>query len=405
MTAWTNQLATLPQGPLFFARWVRPGVVCRRHGADGDRPDGDSIHRRAVGLAPGQAITSGGEIRFVTAVANSTTIFVNAPFTVTPTTGAAIGPTITYGLANDLSSVSIYDYWDPSTAVQRIVESAAMDKMQVKVNGDFQEFEFSGPARDLLDSASFTSGDGGLTQYPAEPSTAGFDYTIVPGHLGQVWMGSTPDRFFTVTAADLVLANNIALRLHEFGNDFPRCITAGVRDVTFNFSLFEAVDAQTAGLYQAARQRSPIGVMLQLGEQAEQLFGAYMPAMIPEVPEFDDNGNAGCSGSFSTARRKERSMTSSTLHLVKPEVAAMGGHTSSLWLASEKLRASAISHRAHVGGAADRTGAADSRDRAEAGISGSGERCSGEAGRGGAAGRHRSGVLGVGPGSGGGVGD
>jgi hypothetical protein len=288
MTEWTNQLATPPQGPLFQGALGAAPVLYAGGTAQTVTGQTEIQFTAAHGLAPGQAITSGGEIRFVIAVANSTTIFVNAPFTVTPTTGAAIGPTITYGLANDLSSVSIYDYWDPSTAVQRIVESAAMDKMQVKVNGDFQEFEFSGPARDLLDSASFTSGDGGLTQYPAEPSTAGFDYTIVPGHLGQVWMGSTPDRFFTVTAADLVLANNIALRLHEFGNDFPRCITAGVRDVTFNFSLFEAVDAQTAGLYQAARQRSPIGVMLQLGEQAEQLFGAYMPAMIPEVPEFDD---------------------------------------------------------------------------------------------------------------------
>ena len=42
-------------------------------------------------------------------------------------------------------------------------------------------------------------------------------------------------------------------------------------------------------MYQAARQRSPISVMLQLGEQATQLFGAYMPAMVPEVPEFDDS--------------------------------------------------------------------------------------------------------------------
>ena len=28
--------------------------------------------------------------------------------------------------------------------------------------------------------------------------------------------------------------------------------------------------------------------MLQLGEQTGQLFGAYMPAMVPEAPEFDD---------------------------------------------------------------------------------------------------------------------
>ena len=89
-------------------------------------------------------------------------------------------------------------------------------------------------------------------------------------------------------AAELTLANNIAQRVHEFGSDFARCIAAGERGVRLNFRMFEQDDAQTKELYQAARQRSPIGVMLQLGEQAGQLFGAYMPAMVPEVPEFDD---------------------------------------------------------------------------------------------------------------------
>ncbi len=112
------------------------------------------------GLSPGQAITSGTDMRFVAAVENSTTVFINAPFTTTPTAGAAIGATMTYKLAEDLPSVSIFDYWDPSGAVQRIVNGAAMDKLTIKVNGDFQEFDFAGPSQDLLDSASFTSGAG-----------------------------------------------------------------------------------------------------------------------------------------------------------------------------------------------------------------------------------------------------
>jgi hypothetical protein len=163
-----------------------------------------------------------------------------------------------------------------------------MDAMTVKVNGDFHEFDFSGPTQDLLDSASFESGEAGLSNFPTEPDSAGFDYTVVPGHLGQVWMGSPESRFFTLTAAQLTLSNGIAQRLHEFGSDLTRCIAAGQRSVRLNFEIFEQDDAQTKGLYQAARQRSPIGVMLQLGEQAGQLFGAYMPAMVPEVPEFDD---------------------------------------------------------------------------------------------------------------------
>jgi hypothetical protein len=239
-------------------------------------------------LSPGQAVSFAGEIRFVTAILNTTTLFINAGFTTPPISGSVLGPTISYALAESLPSASIFDYWDPSTAVQRIVEGAAMNKLNIKVNGDFQEFSFSGPARDLLDSASFTSGQGGLTQFPTEPTIANFDYTIVPGHVGEVWMGVTPAQFLTMTSAALELDNNIDLRVKEFGSNYARCIAAAQRTVTLNFSLFEMPDAQTAGLYQAARQRSPISVMLQLGQAAGQLCGAYMPAMVPMVPEFDD---------------------------------------------------------------------------------------------------------------------
>ncbi len=289
MTEWTDQTTAPTQGPLFQAALGATPLLYTGGTVASVTSQTEIQFSAAHGLTPGQAITSGGEIRFVAAVANTTTVFINAPFANTPTSGAAVGATMTYSPASDLGSVSLYDFWDPSTAVQRIVNGAGIDKMQVKVNGDFQEFDFSGPSQDLLDSSSFTSGQGGLTAYPTEPTQTGFDYTIVPGNLGQVWMGSSPNRFYTITTAELTLENNIAQRLHEFGSDFPLCITAGGREVTLNFSLFEKDDTQTQGLYQAARQRSPIGVMVQLGEQAEQLFGVYMPAMVPEVPEFDDS--------------------------------------------------------------------------------------------------------------------
>jgi hypothetical protein len=243
----------------------------------------------AHGLSVGQAVANAGEIRFVAGIQDSLTVFLVAPFTGGVAAGTALGTTLTYPLGSDLGSVSIFDYWDPSDAVQRILNGAAVDSLKVRVNGDYQEYVFAGPSRDLLDSASFVSGQGGLTQFPAEPSSVGFDYTIVPGHLGQVWMGATPAQFFTLTGAELGLSNNVQLRVKEFGSDFARCIAAGERQVNLNFSVFEMVDAQTLGLYQAARQRSPISVMLQLGQQSGQLFGAYMPAMVPEVPQFDDS--------------------------------------------------------------------------------------------------------------------
>lgn len=289
LTEWSNQAEPPPYSPLFRgAMGAAPALFSG--GTIASVTNGTQVQFSGThGLTGGQAIRIGNEIRFVTAVENSTTLFVNAEFSSTPQAGAAVGPTITYKLATDIGSVSIFDFWDPSTVVQRIIEGAVVDRMVVKVNGDFQEFEFAGPSRDLLDSASFVTGEGGLTQFPAEPSSVGFDYTVVPGHLGQVWLGATPARFYTLTSAELTLDNAVELRVKEFGSDFARCIAAGQRAVKLNFELFEQDDAPTKALYQAARQRSPISVMLQLGEQAGQLFGAYMGAMVPEVPEFDDS--------------------------------------------------------------------------------------------------------------------
>ncbi|HVO97430.1 MAG TPA: hypothetical protein VMT15_05155 [Bryobacteraceae bacterium] len=289
LTDWSNTSAPPAYGPLF--QCAMGGTPAIWAGGTVASVTGTTQIAFAAphGLSVGQAVTFNDEMRFVTAIADPMTVFINGGFTTPPVAGSAMGPTINYGLANSLPSASIFDYWDPAPAAQRVVEGAAMDKMQMKVNGDFQEFTFSGPARDLVDSASFETGEGGLTQFPAEPVIANFDYTIVPGHLGEVWMGVSPAQFSTITAAELTLENNINLRAKEFGSDYARCIAASTRAVTLNFSLFAMADAQTQGLYQAARQRSPISVMLQLGQQGGQLCGAYMPAMVPQVPQFDDS--------------------------------------------------------------------------------------------------------------------
>ena len=228
-------------------------------------------------------------MRFVAAIVNPTQVQLNAPLSVAPSAGAPLGRTVTYLPATDLPSASIFDYWTPETAVQRILAGAAMNRLRIDINGDFHQFEFSGPTQDLLDSTSFVGGLGGLTDFPAEPTADGFNYSIIPGHLGEVWLGSGPDRFFALTDASVSLDNDIDLRQKEFGSSVPPCFSAGRRTVEANFTMFEQDDAATKGLYQSARQQSPIEVMFQLGQQAGQLFGVRMKSVIPQVPEFDDS--------------------------------------------------------------------------------------------------------------------
>src|SRR5215471_1214371 len=156
MTEWTDQTQQPSHGPLFQAAM---GAAPRTFGGGTVASvSGLSVGFSAAhGLQVGQGLAFGGEIRFVAAIANTTAVVLNAPFT-SLGAGGAIGTTTTYSLSTTLASTSIFDFWDPSTGLRRILNGAAMNTMQIKVNGDFQEFVFSGPSQDLIDSTSFTNG-------------------------------------------------------------------------------------------------------------------------------------------------------------------------------------------------------------------------------------------------------
>jgi hypothetical protein len=289
LTSWTRQDMEPGYGPLFQAALGGMPVLF----AGGTAAESSNARllrfQEQHGLGEGQGVTFGGEIRFVMSIVDATTVELNAPFSVTPSDGSAIGATVSYGPATSIETVSLFDYWSPAGAVNRILCGSVVERMRVAVNGDYHEVAFSGLAKDILDTTSFVAGQGELAEFPAEPVLDAFDYTIIPGHLGQAWLGNTPDRFHTITAAEVLLENDIDLRTREFGSDMPMCVTPGQRTVTANVELFELNDAATKAMYQAARQSSPVPVMFQLGQQPGQLFGVYLKSVVPSVPEFDDS--------------------------------------------------------------------------------------------------------------------
>lgn len=288
MTGWATPGTEPGYGPLFQA--ALGGAPVFFNGGTSGGSSGKSLTFSAPhGLSVGQGVSFGGEIRFVAAIVDSVTVLLNTAFTFAPSAGSPLGSTVTYYPNTNLKSVSILDYWSPAEAVQRMLCGAAVNQMRIRVNGDFHEFAFSGSAMDVIDSTSFVQGQGGLSSYPPEPAEAAFDYTIIPGHLGQAWLGAAPDQFFTITAGEILLDNDVDLRAREFGSMFPRCISAGRRSVLAAFDLYEQDDTATKELYQAARQRSPVEVMFQLGQEAGQLFGVYMTSVTPETPDFDDS--------------------------------------------------------------------------------------------------------------------
>ena len=289
MTSWADQTQNPAHGALFQAGLGAAPMVFHGAAAGSGSSGHTLVFAAAHGLAPGQAVTFSGEIRFVTAVPDTTRVILNAPFSVLPAAGAPIGGTVCYSPATELASLSIFDYWSPSSALQRILCGAAVNRFLIQVNGDYHQFEFSGIAQDLIDNSSFSGNAGGLSAFPAEPAVSAFDYSMVPGNMGQAWLGTGPDRFYTINSASFLVDNALDARAREFGSNLARSISPGRRSVMLDLELYEQDDAATMSLYQAARQQSPIEVMFQLGEQSQQLLGVYLKSVAPEVPEFDDS--------------------------------------------------------------------------------------------------------------------
>jgi hypothetical protein len=288
LTSWTGS-AEPSYGPLVRAALGGPGQLSTGIVVAAVRNLTGLQTMAPHGLSSGSGVSFEGEIRFVTSVPDVSNVIINAPFSTTLPPNAALSSAITYRLSTALPSVTLYDYWDPATAVSRIVTGAAVDSLELSVNGDYHEFIFNGPAADVLDSSSFSGGLAGLSSFPTEPGLEDFDYSIVPGHLGQVWLGSPANRFFTLTEASIGVDNSIDLRNREFGSSYPRAIAPGMRVVSSNFTLLAQDDAQTTALYMAAKQRNPISAMLQLGQQQGQLMGIFLPSITPEIPNYKDS--------------------------------------------------------------------------------------------------------------------
>lgn len=288
LTSWTTSQSLPAYGPLFQAAFGGTPVISGG-GTVASSPGSNVAFSAPHGLVVNQAISSGGEIRFVTNVVDPVTVTTNAPFSTAPQPGGTLTPTVTFFPGDSLPSCSLFDYWSPATALQRVICGAGIDEFSLEANGDYQEFHFAGMAQDLIDSASFSTGAGQLTAFPSEPAYTPIDYSIVPGNLGQIWMGVEPNRYATVTQAALRLQNDLEARANEFGSQVPQFISPGIRTVTFDFRLFEQDNTATMELYQAARQQTAVQIMLQLGQTTGQLFGAYMQSVVPQVPELDDS--------------------------------------------------------------------------------------------------------------------
>ncbi|GIU80538.1 MAG: hypothetical protein KatS3mg005_3776 [Bryobacteraceae bacterium] len=244
------------------------------------------VFSAAHGLQPGDAISLGGNLRIVTACPDATTAWISAP--VRGPSPAATEGAASYGLSLKLPSISLYEYWTPAEAVQRLLNGCVVDEMSVELNGDFHELTFRGAAAGVIDNRTFEPQQGGLAIFPAEPAVQPLAEMPVPGHLGQAWAGTGPWPLETVAEARIRVRNNAELRWRDFGLTEPKCAVPGDREVTVDLDIYGNSSEVCEAIYASAIRREPIPLMVQMGAVPGGMCAIYIPNFIPAPPEFLD---------------------------------------------------------------------------------------------------------------------
>ena len=240
----------------------------------------------AHGLIAGQALRFAGELRFVKSIVDAATVEISAPFGAGIQAGSSIGTSVTLYPGDKPKPLTLGDYWTPAGHLDRILAGSILDEMTISLDSDFHGASFRGVTREVASAAAFSAGSTGLAQFPAEPSTAYKSFQLVPGHVGKLFLGDVAYHLLDLT---LSLRNQVDARALEFGTSIAPCYSADLREVEIAFRLFASSDAAVVNLHALSRNRQETSLTIQLGNQAGQLVGVYVPRFVPEIPEVVDS--------------------------------------------------------------------------------------------------------------------
>ena len=203
MTSWSGQAGGPSYGPLFQAG-MGAAPLLYAGGTAGSGSSGTSLVFQAAAWAGGgpgcllqrrDAVCERGRERHRSAT--------ECAFSSALPAGEAVAPSISYFPATELPSLSIFDYWDPATALQRIICGAAVDRMSIKLNGDFHQFEFEGIGAGFDRQREFHSGHGAIAELSGGAGDGGVRLLDRAGQYGRGLAGVSPAKFYTVTSGDI----------------------------------------------------------------------------------------------------------------------------------------------------------------------------------------------------------
>ncbi len=187
--------------------------------------------------------------------------------------GAVVSSTsVTYSLADALFYLAVWNFMKaPTNATNRVAFNTLIQKMEASFGGDTPMLTFSGEAGWVLDSDQFADGTtpaaakGGLTSFPAEPSTPVFNGIAPQGFK----ITATIDGNAHTNILSVKVSLSVLRELLKNGNtEFPGGGAAGDRAVMIDWEQTDNDSAALRTLKQKSYSRTPVNAVFTVGSIA-----------------------------------------------------------------------------------------------------------------------------------------
>jgi hypothetical protein len=232
------------------------------HGTPGVLPDCDPILQSLFG---GPATVNAG------------TSVVYAP---TPTTDANAVPVVTVGY-----------YRLPSTVKQQIAWGTSFTSAKFGMNdGVIAKWTAQGDAAYAVDSMSFasldTNGKGGLSSFPAEPTSPVTSGSPVAAFQGSITIGGTSVP--TLTTGALSVSRPVEQE-YSYGNAYPTSVSPDMRSIGFSFTLKDDDSALMTALLADGISDGVVAATLVQGNVAGNIWTWQLGGLQLTPPSPDDS--------------------------------------------------------------------------------------------------------------------
>lgn len=204
------------------------------------------------------------------------------------------GVSVTYALSNAIPGMTFWNFRDPA-GTNIFNECLWGGVIETAEFGFGQEAEatlrISGSGAYVLNKPNFGSlpagAKGGLSAFPAEPSTLAYLGTPAVQFTGSMTINGVST--FRLAEARLRLALNRQLRA-SFGSFYPDVPAAGVREISLDVSVFEEDTSDQAALRHLAHTKGTFDAVVQLGTVAGNIWTFNLNNLTMPSIERQDGG-------------------------------------------------------------------------------------------------------------------